>query len=144
MTYKVLYQVLLEIAKLSHWKVSESPMKRDPGADGYIDVDIRRIVIQKDLSYKRKCITLAHELIGHGQQWDLGKKKFRRFFNSYRLPNTKKNRRYISFVEIDASCRAAKFFKTIGIKQPEKLFEELGDKEEVKWLKMCWADRYLL
>ncbi len=144
MTYKVLYQVLLGMAKSSHWKVSESPMKRDQGADGYIDVEMRRIVIQQDLSYKRKCVTLSHELIGHGMQWDSSKKKFRRFFNAYRLPDTKKNRRYVSFVEIDASRRAAKFFKAIGIKGANKLFEELGNGEEVKWLKIFWADRYLL
>ena len=142
MTYKQVYQILLQFAKLTKWQVVEREIK-DRSVDGYIDVVPRRIIIDTKQSVKRRCVTLSHELIGHGMQWDSNKKKFRRFFNAFRLPNTKENRHYISYVEINASKRAAKFLKAIGIKRAEKLFEELNKGDDIKWLKIFWEDRYL-
>ncbi len=140
--YSRIYDILRSFAKLMGWRVLVRN-KLSKQTAGYITPENRTIVIGGTDSYKRKCIVLSHELIGHGVQWDSGNKKFRRYFHPYKLPNTKRNLDYITFVECDASRRGAKFLKALGFPEPEKCFEELDKNQVLSWLRPFWAKMYL-
>ncbi len=141
MKYQIILSFLLILAKQSKWRVIFR--KNLPSyVDGYITPKIRTITIEKNHTDKRKCIILAHELLGHAQQWDSKDKKWRRYFSEYKLPNTKRNLEYVASVEIDASKRGAKFLKSVGFKDADSYFEELN-KKEIIWLKPYWGEMYL-
>ncbi len=140
--YSRIYYTLRSIAKLMGWRVLVKN-KLSKQTAGYITTENRTIVIAGTDSYKRRCIVLSHELIGHGVQWDSKDKRFRRFFHPWKLPNTKRNLDFVTLVEVDASRRGAKFLRTLGFPNPERYFEELDKNQVRSWLRPFWEKMYL-
>lgn len=156
-----IYRIVLAMARRDGWRVKECNLSKDRLGD--IDVKLKLIRIDKNLSISAKITTLAHEYFGHGDQhkeidelkhgsiMGVSRKARAKKYKSYLIDYLDDNLHYtparlntIQFCEIDASRRAKKWLIEL-FPETEELFnsgdfylEELGSPKELREMRKQW------